>query len=604
MHADIATGPTTSLGLLTGAVVLSITAQGILIPPALIAAALSFSVGAISLVVGLLKLGWILNFITVPMIVGFQMTSALILIQAQVPLILGESNVSTLFVQQGMDILKQIKTTQPLSLAIGVASIVIIIGLKLIGKRWGHKSSIIRVLSNTRNAFVIIVFTGVSFIINRELIIPQFPISGPVPRGIQSPQPPTQIVLLVLTQAFPVFIAAASEHLIFAKSFARQNHYTIDPSQELVFLGFSNIANGAFGGMPVTGSLSLSSVNSVLRVKSPLSGLFTMAIVLLGIHELTEVLKWIPNATIGAVILVSVGEHLPPNSIPLTYWKGSFADFVGFFIVMNIGIATTPQIGLGLGFVYMILYTLLRTLFSSITPVDRFDIENRFSGLDRLKIPLPGGIIPQTTQLISLETPVIFLNAERITTDILETVWTNHEPTPSGPVTRKIWSDYRARRTSSLRRDNDVHTPVRYIPRLEVLVLDFTRVNFIDTTGLTYLQDLKDELMAYSGDAIEIRFVGLNAALRKKFDRVKWPLGTWEESQIGLVPGIDILFEDLRDAVSAPRTVRASMNGLDFGFGGGNDMEQDDDIAFEKGMMNIIATNVITKDGRAYKEEF
>ncbi|PQE22125.1 sulfate permease protein [Rutstroemia sp. NJR-2017a BBW] len=602
---DLATGPTTSLGLLTGVAILSITAQGLPIPPAVIAAALSFSIGAISLVVGLLRLGWVINFVTVPMLVGFQMTSALILVQGQVPVILGESDVSTSFIQQGTDILLQIKTTQPLSLAIGVASIVLLIALKLMGKHWAHKSSIVRVLSNTRNAVVIVIFTGVSFIINKDLSIPQFPIAGKFPQGIRFPQPPTQVVLLILTRAaLPVFIAAASEHLIFTKTFSRRNHYEIDPSQELVSLGIMNVANGAFGGMPVAGSLSLSAVNSTTGVRSPLGGLFTSAIVLLAIHRMTEVFRWIPNAAVGAVILMSVAETLPSNSIFITYWKGSFADFVGFFIVMNIGIATTPETGLGLGVVYMIFYTLIRTMFSSIAPVDHFDIENKFSGMERLRIPLPLGGVPRGTQIVSLETPIIFVNAEKIKKDIIDAVWTNHEPTPSGPTSRKVWNENRIKRTAFLRRKNNINTPTRYLPRLEILIIDLTRVPFIDTSGLTLLQDLKYELMIYTGDSVEIRFVGMNAAVRKKFDRIRWPLGTWQESQIGLVVGIDITFEDIRDAAAAPRSIRASMNGLDFGFAR-NDMQQDsDDEAFQKGMMNIIVTNVMTKDGRAYKEEF
>lgn len=157
-----------------------------------------------SLFFGLLNLGWLLNFVSVPMLVGFQMSAGLIVIQGQIPLILGESGVGQIFTAQGLQILQNIKTTQPLSLAVGVASIVIIILLKLMGKKWGHKSNIIRVLSNLRNAFVIVVSTGVSFIVNRDLIIPQFPVVGTVSSGFQLPQPPTKIVLLVAIKAIPV----------------------------------------------------------------------------------------------------------------------------------------------------------------------------------------------------------------------------------------------------------------------------------------------------------------------------------------------------------------------------------------------------------------
>ncbi|KAF7868616.1 hypothetical protein EAF04_005147 [Stromatinia cepivora] len=601
---DIATGPTTSLSLLTNAVVLSITAQGLPLPPALIASALSFSIGAVSLLIGLLNLGWILNFVTVPMLVGFQMSAAFFIIQGQIPLILGESGVNQDVTRQGMEIPQNITTTQPLSLAVGVAAILIIILLKLTGKKWGHKSSIIRVFSNLRNAIVIAIFTGVSFIINRELITPQFPIAGAAPQGIQFPQPPTKIVLLVATKSFPVFIAAVAEHLIFAKSFACQHNYEIDESQELVFLGTTNIVNGFFGGMPVSGSLSLSAINSATGVRSPLSGLFSAGIVFLAINQLMEAFKWIPTAATSAVILVSVFEILPPNSILLKYWKISFADFVGFFVVMNVAILTGLEVALGLGVVYMIAYTLLRTLFSSITPLTSMDIENRYSfnDVERMRLPLPGGlVIPQGTQLITLETPLIYLNAERIKKDILEAIWTNYEPTPDGPTDRKGWSDFRVRRTAALRRRSNINTPTRFLPKLEVLVFNFTRVTFIDTTGLIYLQDLKDEIVTYSGDAVELRFVGMNAAVQKKFKRAGWPLGTYQESQIGLVARIDIIFEDLHDALAQLRAVRASMNGLEFGFG--NDMEQNsDEEAFQKDTTNVIVTNVMTKNGRAYKE--
>ncbi|KAK6595158.1 sulfate permease [Botrytis cinerea] len=587
---DIATGPTTSLSLLTNAVVLSITAEGFPVPPALIASGLSFSIGTFSLLFGLLNLGWILNFVTVPMLVGFQMSAALIIVQ-------------------GMQIPKNIATTQPLSLAVGVASIVIIILLKLMGKKWGHKSSIIRILSNLRNAFVIAISTTISFIINKDLVIPQFPIAGTVALTLQSPQLPTKLVLLVAKKSFPVsFIAAIAQHLIFAKSFAREHNYEIDESQELVFLGTANIVNSFFGGMPVSGSLSLSAVNSTTGVRSPLSGLFSAGFVFLAINMLTETFQWIPTAATSAIILVAVGETLPPNSIPLTYWKGSFADFIGFFVVMNVALVTSLELALGLGIVYIALYTLLRTLFSSISPLKPHDIENRYSfeSVNRMSIPLQGGrLVPQGTQLITLETPLIYLNAERVKKDILEAIWTYHEPTPYGPTERNGWSDYRVRRTAALRRRSNINTPTRFLPRLEVIVFNFTRVTFIDTTGLTYLQDLKDEIMAYSGDAVELRFVGMIDSVQKKFKRVGWPLGTYQESQIGLVAGIDIIFEDLHDAVAAPRSVRASMNGLDFGFANPrNDMEQfGDEEAFEKGRMNVIVTNVVTKDGRAYKEK-
>ncbi|KAB8291160.1 hypothetical protein EYC80_009848 [Monilinia laxa] len=603
---DIATGPTTSLSLLTNAVVLSIAAEDVPVPPALIASALSFAIGLMFLVFGLLNLGWILSFITVPMLVGFQMAAGLYICQAQIPLILGVTGVGNSFATQMMEVLKNIKTTQPLSLAIGVGAAVVIVGLKFVAKKWGQKNVFIKVLSNLRNVFVIAIFTGVSWLVNRDLDHPKFPIAGTLPEGIQGPKAPTKVVLLVLTRAVPIFLAAAAEHLIFAKNFARQHKYEIDESQELVFLGTANMINGVFGGMPVSGSLALTALNSSTGVRSPLGGLFSAGLVFLAINAITDQFKWIPTAATSVIVFIAVGEILPPNDTFGKFWKGSFADFMGFLIVMNGALISGLETAIALGIIYMILYTLLRTLFTSVTPLKPLDIENRYSfnEVDKRRKPLSGGRIPEGTEVITLETSIIYLNAERIKKNILETVWKNYEPTPYGTTERKGWSDYRARRTAALRRRASIARPLTYLTKLEVLVLNFSCVPFIDNTGLTYLQDLKEEIMDYSGDSVEIRFVGMNAAVQKKFQRVGWPLGSWQESQIGLPAGIDIMFEDLHDAVATPRSVRASMNVQTFEFGDPrNDMEHEmDEDAFPKDRTTVIHTNVVTKDGRAYIE--
>ncbi|QSZ28878.1 hypothetical protein DSL72_003383 [Monilinia vaccinii-corymbosi] len=567
---DIATGPTTSLSLLTNAVVLSITAEDLPIPPALIASALSFSIGVMFLLLGLLNLGWILNFVSVPMLVGFQMAAAVIICQGQLPLILGESGVGLNFTTQMPEIIQNIKTTQPLSLAVGAGSIVIIVLLKFVGKKWGEGSTIIRVLSNLRNAFVIVVFTAVSFLVNKNLIIPRFPIAGTLPQGIQAPQAPSKIVLFVATKAMPVFLAAAAEHLIFAKSFARQHKYEVDESQELVFLGTANMVNGVFGGMPVSGSLSLTAINSSTGVRSPFGGLFSSGLVFLAINAISDQFKWIPTAATSAIILISVAEILPPGSTIGTFWKRSFADFIGFIIVMNGALVAGLGTAIGLGVLYMIVYTLLRTLFTSISPLRPLDIENRynFNDLDKRRGSLPGGTVPYGTEVITFETPIIYLNAERIKKDILDTIWAKYAPDPCETTEQRGWSDNRTRQIAALRRRTSVDRPLTYLPKLEVLVLRFSCVPVIDTSGLTYLQDLKDKIIEYSGESVEIRLVGINAAVQKKFQRAGWPLGTWKESQIGLPAGVDIIFEDLHDAVSMPRSVRASMNVQTFDYEG------------------------------------
>ena len=96
------------------------------------------------------------------------------------------------------------------------------------------------------------------------------------------------------------------ESIAIAKAFARQNGYEVQPSQELIAIGFGNIVSGFFSSYPVTGSFSRTAVNSASGVASPASGLVTGAVVLLALQFATKVMEYIPAAALASIIIVSV----------------------------------------------------------------------------------------------------------------------------------------------------------------------------------------------------------------------------------------------------------------------------------------------------------
>ena len=482
------------------------------------------------------------------------------IIQNQVPELLGEQGVTLNFTAQIPDIIAKSNTIEPLAVAIGVSSLVLLVGLQFIGKRFGYKSRIIRILSISRNAIVIVIFTFISTFVNTKLAIPQFPIAGDIPRGLNAPMgpPPSDLLFFIGTKSIPIFIATALEHLVIAKAFGTRNNYRIDKSQELVFLGVTNLVNGALGGMPVGGSIDRTAINSASGVKSPLSGLFTTGLVLLAIQELNGFFKYIPRASIAAIILVTVGGIIPSVRIFVKYWKTSFADFAAFLVVLQFSFLQSLELGIGGGVVVMVGYTLGRTLLEHARPVSGLDVESRFAKGENYRPVLPGGIFPQESQVVAIDSQVMFLNADRVKTDIMDAVMTYHSPAERMAEETRVWNDRERQHVATLRYKAKVSTPMRFIPQLHVLILDFSRVSFIDITGFEALQDMKTEIAAFAGPEVEIRFVGLNGYLRSKFQRFGWPLATWREAEIGLVPGIDIFFDDLRDAVAAPKRLPAA----------------------------------------------
>lgn len=539
MHAnldeDVSTGPTSIIGLLTGQMVVELSGQ---ISPATTAATISFSIGLICLVTGLLKLGWLLNFVSHPVLTGFITGAAIIILTGQVPALLGETGAPAAWIDQIPFILRNILKAKPLTVVIGFSGVALLLILQFIGQKWGKKSTVVWVICTSRNAIVLAIFTALSFGLNMN--IPKKPLwtlTGTIPSGLQTPKFPSfEDVKLILPKSFPIFIAASLEHIAICTSFGRRNSYQVDNSQELTYLGVTNFINGIFGGMGVGGAISRSSVNSESGVKSPLGGVFTTGVVLAGIFALTGTLFWIPKASLAAVIIVAVVKIVPSYKEFTGFWRASFVDFVASLGTALITLFLSAELGIGFGVAVMVFYSLVRAVFARARVVKLQDLETRYHGSNGGG-PLNLGV---GTCVVSLDSGVFFLNATRIKSDILAAI---RESFIIGDSTKERgWSDAKA--------DQERPKGLIEIPYLRVLVVDFSRVDFVDASAMEMFHELKDEVRA-GGQEVEIRFVGLNGAARKRFERVGWGfVGCWE-----VVGGNGLgdkvrTFEDLRDAIA------------------------------------------------------
>ena len=139
------------------------------------------------------------------------------------------------------------------------------------------------------------------------------------------------------------------EHIAIAKSFGRINNYTIDPSQEMVAIGITNLLGPFLGAYPATGSFSRTAIKSKAGVRTPFAGVVTAVVVLLAIYALPAVFYYIPNASLSAVIIHAVGDLITPPNTVYQFWMVSpfevFIFFAGVFVTIfsNIenGIYTT-----------------------------------------------------------------------------------------------------------------------------------------------------------------------------------------------------------------------------------------------------------------------
>jgi sodium-independent sulfate anion transporter 11 len=300
---ELSTGPTSILGLLTAEVVADLSQEGY--SPAAIASAIAFMVGIYALAVGLLKLGFLLDFVSGSVLSGWISAVALVILLGQVDSLVGldaGSGTATII----RDVLGNLDKIQPLTLAIGFTSIALLLALEHTGKRWGKKNKWIKILSTSRAVVVLVLYTLISFLVNRgrEVEDYKWEVTKVDTHGLLTPKAhDSTLISKVASRAFAPFIAMAVEHLGVGKAFGLRNNYQIDKSQELVFLGTENIINSFFGAMTTGGAMSRTAVNSECNVRTPLNFLFTSGFIILTLYELAPALYWIPKATLSAIIV-------------------------------------------------------------------------------------------------------------------------------------------------------------------------------------------------------------------------------------------------------------------------------------------------------------
>jgi sodium-independent sulfate anion transporter 11 len=136
------------------------------------------------------------------------------------------------------------------------------------------------------------------------------------------------------------------EHIAISKSFGRINNYTINPSQELVAIGFTNVFGPFLGAYPATGSFSRTAIKSKAGVRTPLAGIFTAILVLLALYALTAVFFFIPMSSLAAIIIHAVGDLITPPNVVYQFWEVSPLEVVVFFAGVFVTIFTNIENGI------------------------------------------------------------------------------------------------------------------------------------------------------------------------------------------------------------------------------------------------------------------
>lgn len=152
------------------------------------------------------------------------------------------------------------------------------------------------------------------------------------------------------------------EHIAISKSFGRINNYTIDPSQEFIAIGVTNLLAPFLGAYPATGSFSRTAIKSKAGVRTPFAGVITALVVLLAIYALKAVFFYIPSAALSAVIIHAVGDLITPPNTVFQFWRISPLEVIIFFVGVFVTVFSSIENGIYCTIVISVALLLFRVL--------------------------------------------------------------------------------------------------------------------------------------------------------------------------------------------------------------------------------------------------
>lgn len=522
--------------------------------------------GVYGMVLGFLKLGFLLEFVSIPIITGFISAVAITICLNQMGSLLGtDISSSAKAYTQIREVFSLLPTANVYTCAIGFTCILFLTILDKAGKRWGDRSRIVWILSITRAFLALVLYTGVSFAVNGKRASDDdylFAVVKVRSQGQEAPvMPAGDLISRVAGGSVTVFLGAAIEHTAIARAFGVKNNYAPDQSQELCYFGVCNFFNSFFHAMGVGGAMSRTSVNSSCKVRSPLGGVVTTGVILVCIYRLVGTLYWIPKATLAAIIICAVWPLIYPPSTFYRFWKTSLADFISSMLAFWLSLFYSTELGIFVPIGFNIVYLVLRQTFARVTASPAPARSALASSLDAARGLPPSSAADamlQDVHVFRFNETLYFPNSYRLSQAVLDAVQTYHAPVydgSHGTEKTRTWSVVSEKRITRLRKAAGVTDPTA-LPPIGLVVLDFGRVNHIDTTAVSHLQTLVAEVQRYGGKGVEFRFVDMTAYVRARFERAGWPIADACDFPAELAGDHDPatrLYGSVAEAVMAPR---------------------------------------------------
>ncbi len=405
---------------------------------------LALIIGLVQLLMGIFKLGFIMNFISHSVIAGFTTAAAIIIASTQIPNLFGFSVEKHEFVFLNFyEIVKSLPDTNVLTLAIGSISVFLIILSK---KR----------ISKAFPAALIVMAIGIllSYFLNFEA--KGVNVIGSIDANLRLPSIPKLTlanVLALLPSALIISIVGFLEAFAVAKSICSQTKQKLDVNQELVGQGLGNIASSVFKGYPIAGSFSRTAVNFSAGAVTGVSSVFVSLFVLITILFFTPLLYFLPKAILSAVVIAALVDLIEFSKFRETF-NLSGTDGIVIVTTFVFSFLLKPDDAIFIGIVVSLVMFLRRTIVADVVEVVFQMREERFR---KITFGNEINIFPNIL-ICRIDMSIFFANATKIAQQIEELVEQRGD-------------------------------------ELQHLVIDFSGVNYMDVSAYEELEELFEELI-------------------------------------------------------------------------------------------------------------
>ncbi len=416
----LAVGPVAVVSLMTASAVAPVAAAGLAdaVTAAVTLAALS---GAILIVMGVLRLGFLANFLSHPVISGFITASGLLIAAGQARHVLGVSAPGGTLPEIALGLVGQIGAVNPATLAVGLG----VLGFLYLARRYG-KDGLARLglpdglaVGITRAAPVMAISATILAVAAFDLGTRGVALVGEIPAGLPVPGLPLlspELVMALLPAAFLISVVGFVESVSVAQTLAARRRERIAPDQELVGLGAANFAAALSSGYPVTGGFARSVVNFDAGARTPAAGMFTALGIALATLYLTPFLADLPQATLAATIILAVLSLVDIKAIIRTF-RYSRSDFAAMLATILVTLFLGVESGISAGVLLSLALHLWRSARPHSAVVGQVPGTEHYRNIDRHEVLTDPAILS-----LRVDESLYFANARFLEDRIAELV--------------------------------------------------------------------------------------------------------------------------------------------------------------------------------------